>query len=221
MPRPIRVFVDYEGDLRFAFQLSVTNADASVYLQPAAPHRIYHFGSATFPPGVLSATFNYKGQLEASVAPHISLHESGQVHIRARGGSKAGPIQTPPLADLRGTHVATVGCDHFAGFPVHRGDRENLHPSLDKVAGVESGVESGRFALYINGAAPEFVIDQQRVAFTATVANQQTIPNPIHVAAAYWSQEPMVDESGDPGVIAIAGFQPDASGDDLLYLRGV
>jgi hypothetical protein len=31
----------------------------------------------------------------------------------------------------------------------------------------------------------------------------------------------MEEEGDDPGVFAIAGFQPDGSGDDLLYLVGL
>ena len=109
MPR-VRVFVDHAGQLRRACDVTVTNTDASIYITPSSRERRYNFGRASIPTGAQSATFSVLGQLEASEDPHVSLHQSGQVHIRTKGGPKAGPLRIPPLQQLRGGHVATVTC---------------------------------------------------------------------------------------------------------------
>jgi hypothetical protein len=213
----VRVFVEYEGKLRRACEISLTNRDASVYLQPAAAQGIYHFGQGAFLPGEQSVTFNYKGQFSAAQEPHVSLHQSGQVHIRTRRGPKAGPLQIAALLELRGQHVATVSADTVHGFPEYRGDRENLHADFDRIVYVEDGLESGRFAIYLNGESPTFAAPQDRIAFTLTIQNAQ-LPRPLYLGLAPRGQLPLSDEEG---VVAIAGFDPDGRGDDFLFLRGV
>ena len=89
MPRPVRVFFEHDGKLRRVCELSVTNTDASIYIKPSSHQRLYHLGKASVPRGQPSGSFSVLGQLEAKEDPHVSLHESGQVHIRTRGGPKA------------------------------------------------------------------------------------------------------------------------------------
>jgi hypothetical protein len=216
MPRQVRVFIEHEGELRRACSLSVTNRDASLYLQPASKHHRYRFGVASIAPGESEATFSVNGQLTAEDDPHVSLHQSGQVHIRTRGGPKAGPLHIPPLASLRGAHVASI-TSNFAGFPLYAGKRDNLHPDYDRLVFVDDGLESGTLAVYVNGSSPDFAIPSQRIAFTLTIGNV-TLPRPLHVAVAPLPQAPLgtVD-----AVAAIAGFQPDGSGDDFLFLHGL
>lgn len=217
MPR-IRVLIEYEEQLRRAFSISVTNQDASIYIQPSTSGGRFDYGKATFPPGATSYTFNVKGQLAADDEPHISLHESGQVHIRTRGGPKAGPLRIPPLAELRGQHVATVGAVTFGGFPPFQGSRQDLRPDLDQVVVAES-VDSGRLALYLNGEGPTFRAPKERIAFTVTIRNEK-LAHPLFLGVATWSQQPLSSSGEDEGVFAIAGFDPDGHGDDFLYLRG-
>lgn len=197
--------------------MTVTNRDASVYIQPVAPRGVFHFGQASIPRGKPSVTFNYRGQLSSEQEPHISLHQSGQVHIRTRGGRKAGPLQIPPLSELRGQHVATVTVDTFRGFPLYRGKRAALHPEFDRIVFVEDGVQSGRLAIYLNGEQPRFRASDERIAFTLTIQNQ-SLPQPLFLGLAPWGQLPLGSEAG---VVVIAGFDPDGGGDDFLYLRGL
>lgn len=213
----VRIFIEQRGDLRHVCVLSVTNRDASIYLQPTAKWGEYHYGATSFPPGQESHTFSFREQLRAQNKPHLSLHQSGQVHIRTRGGPKAGPLFIPPLGDLRGGHVATITFDTFRALQAYRGERGDMHPDLDRILYVEDGVDSGRVAIYINGATPEFVVAEERIAFTLTISNAKLV-RPLHVAVAPWGQVPL---SAEEGILAIAGFQPDGSGDDLLYLRGL
>ena len=216
MPRPIRVFVDHEGTLRRACTISVTNRDASIYVQPAAHSGTYHYGLATLPLSEQSVTFNFKGKLSAAQEPHISLHQFGVVHVRSRGGPNAGPVRIPPLSELRGQHVATVTAETLERFPAYRGARENLHGDLDRLITVGHEVPSGRLSIHLNGAAPTLTAPDERIAFTLTI-NNPNLAMPLYLGVATWSQLALGTEHG---TVAIAGFQPDGTGEDLLYLVG-
>ncbi len=215
MPR-VRVFVDQARSLQHAFDFSVTNTDASVYIQPYAREGIYHYGEGRFPPGADHVEVNFREKLKAETDPHISIHQSGQVHIRTRGGSKAGPLQIPPLADLRGQHVATITADRFSALPKYRGERDSLDPERTQFITVDDGVESGRFAIYINGREPSFAVPEDRIAFTATIQGAK-LEGPLYVCVAPWGQEPL---GAGEGVAALAGFDPGGHGDEFLILRG-
>lgn len=219
MPR-VRVFVEHAGQLRRACDVTVTNTDASIYITPSSRQRRYNFGRASVPPGSEGTTFSVLGQLEASEDPHVSLHQSGQVHIRTKGGPKAGPLNIPPLKDLRGGHVATVTCDTFEGFPIYNGKREDLNLGRDCIVYVEDGVPSGRIAFYINGESPDFAAPPERIGYTIQVTNG-TLARPLFVGIAPWGQAPLGDATTRETVVAIAGFLPNGSGDDLLFLRGL
>lgn len=219
MPR-VRVFVEYKGELRRAFELRTTKTDASLYLHPAAPYGVYDYGGERFPADALSHTFNPFGQLRSKHEPHVSIKQSGRVHIRTRTGPLAGPLQIPPLASLRGQHVATVTATRFDAFPMYQGDRKNLKPDYDQLVYVDPGLQSGRLCLYVNGATPTFDVPSERIAFTATVPNA-ALAGPLYVALAPWGQEPLGD---DPAIVVLAGFDPTAADADdapFLFLRGV
>jgi len=219
MPR-VRVFVDHAGQLRRACDVTVTNTDASIYITPSSRERRYNFGRASISTIAQSATFSVLGQLEASEDPHVSLHQSGQVHIRTKGGPKAGPLRIPPLQHLRGGHVATVTCDTIEGFPIYNGNREDLNLERDCIVYVADGVPSGRIAFYINGERPDFVAPADRIGYTIQVANRM-LARPLFVGIAPWGQAALGDDETSETVVAIAGFLPDGSGDDLLFLRGL
>jgi hypothetical protein len=209
----IRVLVQHRAGVRHAFDLTFMDGDASVYVALPEPFSKYHYGKASFPPGEQTATFSVLGQLESSDMPHLSLHQSGQVHVRTTKGPKAGPLFIPPLAELQGGHVATVTAAHFEAFPTFQRERG----ADDQVIDVEHGVDSGRFAVYINGRSPSFACPPERTAFTVAVANPK-VATPVYVAVAPWSQAALGSEAG---VFVVAGFQPDGRGDDLLYLRAL
>lgn len=203
IPR-VRVFIEHEGALRGACSLTVTNRDASVCLQPVSLHGRYRYGLASIPPGQTEATFSVDGQLAAADDPHISLHQSGQVHINI-----------PPLASLRGSHVATV-TSNFTGFPMYTGNRQNLDPDSDRLVYVETGVDSGTLAVYVNGSSPDFAIEARRVAFTLDDP-KPALALPLYLAVAPLATAPL---GSVDAVAATAGFQPDGTCDDFLFLHG-
>ncbi len=214
IPHRVRVLVRHANEVRHAFDLTFTNTDASAYIALPESYSTYHYGKRTIPPGQQMAEFSIFGELQSTDAPHVSLHQSGQVHIRTNRGPKAGPLFIRPLVDLRGGHVATVTAATFVAFPTF--DEEQADD--DQVIEVEDGVESGRFAVYVNGESSSFAVAKEHVAFTVSVSNPK-VSRPVHVGVAPFAQAPLgPDESG---ITAIAGFQPDGSGNDLLFLRAL
>lgn len=211
----VRVFIEKDGVLRRAMRLGA-GKDASLYVHPVALTKRYDYGEERFEANVAERSFNTANQLHSSSAPHLSIKRSGEVHIRAGKGIKAGPLKVRPLSDYRGEHVATLTASRAEAMPIYNGDRAKLHPVTDRICYFEPGVESGRLCVYVNGYEPKFATD--RYAFFMTVANP-TLPRPLYVAVTPWGQEPL---GNDLSVVAIGGFTPDAGADEapFLFLRG-
>jgi hypothetical protein len=76
----VRILVLQEGRrfCRFLF----TKKDASLYIIPYARNNRYLFGGHRVARREVEASFDASGQLESDDGqlPHLSLHESGQVH---------------------------------------------------------------------------------------------------------------------------------------------
>lgn len=214
-PMPsVRVFVEHEGVLRRAMKLGA-GKDASLYVHPIGPTKQYDYGEERFEANVPEISFDTNKQLHSADAPHLSIKRSGEVHIRAGKGTKAGPIKLRRLSDWCGEHVATVTATRVEAMPVYNGDRSRLSSVTDRICYFEQGVESGRLAIYVNGYEPTFTTD--RFAFVMTVTNR-TLPRPLYVAVTPWAQEPLGD---DLSVIAIGGFDPYAGEGEapFLFLR--
>jgi hypothetical protein len=86
-------------------------ADASVYLRPiGASAGLYDYGYASVPAGARSHTFTTSGQLQASERPHISIHESGECHVRSGRGRSSMALgeSIGRLNRFTGQHVASI-----------------------------------------------------------------------------------------------------------------
>ena len=103
-PRSKAKLLEQWGRARRVFELRASNTDASLYLHPAPPNGEYDYGLERFATDALAHTFNPSGQLRATSEPHLSIKQSGQVHIRARGRPLAGPLQINPNSDSRHEH---------------------------------------------------------------------------------------------------------------------
>lgn len=216
--REVRILVNYEGSLRSFCKLAFVQRDASLYLFPYAAHGKYFYGRRSMAEHQVEDTFDYTEQDSADQIPKLSIHESGRVHVRV-GAQTAGPVHIPPLADLRGEHVATVTVDAFDGLPLFRGVLCESGECIDYMIHVASGVRSGRLVFYVNGRKPVFGY-RCRLAFMLRRASLQS---PLYVGIAALSQVPLGGSQGTPGVTVIAGFDPTKQLDseaDYLYIRG-
>jgi hypothetical protein len=215
--REVRLLVRHRGDLRRLCKFRFGQADGSLYVFPYAPNGRYFFGSRTLSERQSEDTFNFKEHLFSENVPHLSIHESGQVHAYI-GEHRAGPLSIPHLSDLRGEHIGTISVDRFDGLGRIDGEPRQSTAEPDLVIQVQDEVESGRLALFANGARSEFGL-KCMITFGLS---RPSLPQPLYLGLAPITQDPL----GAPqrsGIVIIAGWnptQPTGSELDYLFIRG-
>jgi hypothetical protein len=217
--RKVRLLVEYKGQLLRVCKLLFTATDASIYLIPYAPHRRFFYGRHALPTQEVPVDLCFSEDTDVDHEPKLSIHESGQVHVQV-AGLRVGPLETCPLADLRGQHVATVSPDRFDGLPPFEGRLSRLASDRDLVHRVPRAVESGRFAIYVNGVDRLFADGQ--CWFTVT-CHRATLVRPLYVGVKVHWQLPTGEES-HPGITVLAGWDPrlpEKTRQDFVYVRGV
>lgn len=216
--REVRLLASWRDGLLRLCKLIFSARDASIYLVPYARGRRFFSGGSAMPERELTDTLRYPEGIESDREPKLSLHESGQVHVLA-GSTRVGPLHTLPLATFRGEHVATVCFDRFENLSPFQGAPADSGPERDLVIPVESGVESGRFALYLNGIEPVFAGGE--CWFTVTI-RRPTLTCPLYLCVRAIPQEPL-GEAPRSGVTVLAGWNPalaDLAHQNYLYVRG-
>lgn len=217
--REFRLLIAHAGKHRKMCKLTFSNKDASIYIFPYARQGRFFFGSQAMEEQQLQQTFNFiEGAEFSEQMPKLSIHESGQIHIFMPSG-KAGPLQIPPLASLRGHHVASVSVDAFEGLPEHKASISYTGSTQDHVIPTDDKIASGVIAIYINGERPAFHAPECRCVFTL---NRPTLKQPLYVGIRPRAQKPL----GLPeraGVTVIAGWDPTLTNNDsinYMYIRG-
>ncbi len=200
--RAIRILIWHEGQLGRLCKFGFSQNDASLYMLGYGPQGRYHFGTHGFGEHEQSSTFDAREQGQsAEQPPHLSIHESGRVHIRSSSG-QAGPLQVPSLSVWTGEHAATVNAVSFAGLALHNREPRQTGAERDFVFAMETPEQtSGRLALYINATSPEFAT-QCKMHFTLW---RPTLETPLYVGIAPLNNEPLGPQ---PGVTIIGGWDP-------------
>jgi hypothetical protein len=206
--REVTIVVEFERAVWKVATIGWSQVDASLYVRAFGPLGQFRYGQSSIPSGQHQETIRTDDQGSSTAVPHLSLHESGQVHVRKRRRTVAGPMFIPPLAELRGQHVATIQCvrfdrlARFEGSPRADGDRR------DVVIPAEPGVESGRLPIYVNGESEAFA--PSRVPPVRFMLRRATLERPLHVGLGVVPQK-RINEGGEgTGVVLIAGFDPTA-----------
>jgi hypothetical protein len=216
--RQVRLLLEErDGLLRKAAKLSF-GGDGSLYLIPYAPTGKFFYGVRSMEEGQNTDTFNFREQIEAETNPKLSIHESGDVHIYAMGKPKAGPIAIPPLATLRGEHVATVRWDTTGSVPEFTGKVRETGSEIDRAFGIPPDVKSGALTFYVNAAEPTFRTGGIHLAFQAELASG----SPVFFGVLAAAKDPIGDGETN-GISVLAGFSPTKSTDEadrFLFLRG-
>ena len=216
--RELRILIKHRGMLRQVCKFAFSRSDASLYLFPYAAQGRYYYGSRSLGEKQAQDTFDFTAGFVEDKVPKLSIHETGQVHIFA-GKERAGPLQIPPLETLRGQHVATVVPDAFVALKPFLGVPRESGPELDHVIPADDLVETGRLAIYVNGAAPAF--DAANCRLTLSL-RRPTLARPLNVGIKAIPQAPL-DADTFEGVTVIAGWDPTLPKDaalDFLYVRG-
>jgi hypothetical protein len=217
--REVRLLLRHREVLRKVCKIFFTPRDASVYLVPYAAKRRFYYGSRTLPEAVIEETFPFTSGAVASEEPHLSVHETGRIHVYAGKKPIAGPLQIPRLSTLRGEHVATVTADTFDALAVHSGSLRTAGSALDQIILADNAAESGRFALYINGQEPHFQGGKCWLIFTL---RRPTLRSPMFVGIKAIPQFSLSPGPGR-GIVVIAGWdptRPPSAALDFLYIRG-
>ena len=216
--REIRLLVRYRGTLRRVCKLVFSKQDASMYLLPYGTIGRYFYGGQTIMEEEINHTFNFKEQFQGDKIPKLSIHESGQVHVSIEREKKAGPLQTVPLPELRGEHIASVSIDALEKLPMHEEEPKTIGTEQDVVINVDDEAQSGRFKILVNAASVPIFEDR-----CALIVHMQRpyLETPIHICFVPIRQDPLGPE-GKGGVTVIAGWNPRKGAMetlDLLYIR--
>ena len=217
--RELRILVDLGNDLRKIAKLAFSNTDASLYIFPYSPSSQYFYGGRHMDEIEFEDKVTFTEDIFSDQVPKLSIHETGQVHIKAKE-SIAGPVSISPLSNWKGQHIASVSIDKFSSLPEFRGSVIDEGPEIDHVIPVDELVKSGRLAFYLAGDRAAF--EEPNCRMVITVA-RPTIENPIYIGIQPKAQDLLSDlEFG--GITVLAGWdihpEPD-EGVNYLYIRGV
>jgi hypothetical protein len=139
--------VEFRGHVLRICKLAFGSQDGSIYLFPYAPGGEYHFGNSSIPSEEEEVSVPFADQESSSVTPKLSLHESGQVHVKA-GATVVGPMHCAPLAVLSGEHIATTTISSFAGLPALGHTPRHSGRCPDIVLPAPGPAASGRLAFF-------------------------------------------------------------------------
>jgi hypothetical protein len=217
MIREIRLHLESPQGLRRLAKLAFSRRDASLYLVPYGPRGQYFYGSRGMADGQSTDTFNFREQLSANSNPKLSIHETGQVHIYARGRPRAGPLQIGALQDSRGEHLATLRWDSVEKLPLFAKRPKTTPPDIDVAFGVPDGLEAGALLVFANGEENRFLTTY--VHFALQVGSREGHPIFFGIAAV------AKDTFSDGGVTVLAGFDArrarSGTADRYLFLQGL
>lgn len=197
--RSLRVLVELDGQLLRFCKVAFAANDASLYLHVIGPSGRYFFGRHVMPAGAMESTIRFDDQERSSLPPKLSIHETGQVHVRSEG-RQAGPMPGTPLGELGGHHIAAVTCSRFAGLAPYPRTPRTAGSERDIVLSAR-GAESGRVRVYANAEEPTFEVSCPVFA----TLRRPTLARPFFVGFSPVAQAPIGEEAA---VTVIAGWDP-------------
>lgn len=216
-----RLLVSVDGTTRKICRLLFPTSDASLYLIPYGKTECYTWGQGHFHKGQEMGTFDPAPEAPGFVKVKLSIHESGQVHVKTQPGDeyKAGPLQGSPLWQYRGEHLATVTIDNLQALPAGGKSKAKPH-SPDVLLKTTDSSKSRRFVLYANGESSDFDVPTH----AKVTMNRAGLPAPLHLGITVYEQNGLV-EPPEGGLTIIAGWKR-ASGvslaeEDFLWVRAL
>jgi hypothetical protein len=215
-----RFLIQLQNDHKKVCRMVFGKKDASLYLIPYGRQQRYLWGEGTVPEGSTTATFSHANPVGDLKTAKLSIHQSGQVHVKTVEGDVyvAGPLGTKPLWEFRGEHLAGLTVDHLDSLP-DAGKVKGKPKSPELVLRSQDLEHTRRFAIYANGAEPRFDFP---VKATITM-NRVGLPAPLHIGITSFAQEPLATgEEG--GVTIICGWNPDkeeVAEQRILWVRAI
>jgi len=216
--RSVRILIEFDDVIRQVCKLAWSTNDASLYVFPYAPEGTFYFGQSSIPAGKTYARVPFEEQGSSDATPHLSIHRTGQVHVKVDNKIAAGPMKTPSLDGHVGNEAASIQITHFERLALFEGSPRRSGPDQDHLYRTTGQVESGRLALMINGAIPDFP-HQPDLLITL---ERDVLSSPLYVGVLGLPMR-LVDDDGSGGVLVSGGWdptvEPDPSRDfDHLYI---
>ncbi len=216
----VNLLINWEGNIKRLGKITF-RADASLYIWIYGKTGKYFYGLEDFPPGADSHTFDFSKNCTNSI-PHLSVHLSGQTHVRdhscKKRGFLAGPVHLPHLSTFRGEHVASIVADDLQALPEFGEPIVNSDKRRDLVANVDSEVRSGRLIIFANALEPVFNCDKRPyLTIQNSGRGDRRVGPPIHYGIVALAQHPLGDGPGK-GVLMLSGWNP-TNLDRILYVR--
>ena len=213
-PRSARVIVEKSGARYRLCTLSWSVQDASLFVSPFSRAAEYFAGSHPMADGQASIEIPYRAGTSLAKAPKLSVHESGQLHVKAPTGEiVGGPIHLDHLRGWRGQQVLTIAIDDVEWLPQY--DRALRTEGSDQDIVLQLSHESARLAVYLNSEHPRFDDPTQ----AAVGLSRGSLGSTLWVGLAIFPNEVLAQ--GSTAVSIIAGVDPFDSGSEgeLLYIR--
>lgn len=149
--REIRLILDHRNSLRKLAKFVFGTTDHSFYIVPYSTQRRYSYGVSVLPAYSQEANVNLREGISVEAEPHLSFHESGQMHVTVQGKARAGPILIPSLTHGSGHHIATIVPDSFTVLPEIEGsDIRTGRRKFDLIIDVDAESDNGRIIIYLD-----------------------------------------------------------------------
>jgi len=218
--RQLRLLALHRSVPKAVCLIAFAKSDGSFYLVPFSMSGCFFYGARRIAEGEIHDTFDSTQQLSANALPKLSVHESGQVHLRNPKGTEiAGPLRIPLLSTLQGQHVCSVSVDELDALPAYTRTIKSDGAEIDCFVEFSEEMKSGRVLIFVNGSEPKF----------KTLLNPVVIPTlsstgrPIYVGLLALVQDPLGPGNELKGITVIGGWDPTLPKEaelDYLYLRG-
>lgn len=190
---PIVLYLRWRDHERTLCTVSCAEDEATLSLVPYAPDRTFFIGTKTFPTGEASVNIEISDHTPTIKKPHLTIHQSGDVHIHDNRGTRAGPIHIGRLSSLEGQHIASLEPDSIPelldGQPSHRhGVKAREWPFV-----VPEEFERVTLAVCINGTEPMFHFPPR---YTLALPDSGRPGRSIHVGFSLLAKESFAQSFG-------------------------
>ncbi|TKJ38451.1 hypothetical protein CEE37_13110 [candidate division LCP-89 bacterium B3_LCP] len=223
--RTIRIYFFRNGssELLKVATLNFKKNDSSLYIIPYARNNSYRIGQKSFAQHDIEATLKFNENETSENIPHLSIHNSGQVHVRIPQLNQIiGPCKIPSFSRLNGEHVASITCDSFDALQIEEENKK--HKNSQRIAiKIGDNEESRRVLICINGNEERFVVEDCYSYFHVK-HKPEGLKNPVWVGIFSIPQDRLNAPDVEPGVTIISGWDPtdrSVKQEDFLYIRGL
>ena len=155
----------------------------------------------------------------ATKIPKLSIHESGQVHIKA-DAILAGPLFIKPLSEWRGEPIASIAPDSIKSLPKYLKQPIVNGSTIDIVIPISETLQYIRLAIYLSGDKPEFETSN---IYSFIMLVRKTGQSPLFLGLKFIGQDELLGKDYK-GITCMAGWDPKTIHGgkmDYLYIRGL